>query len=347
LWGIKRLKSGNLSTLLQSLVFMALVKVSPRIVSFHVLWWVTWIYFVVYRGDRELIRDNIREAFEREWGDRDTDSLVKSTLRGISHHYFEKRFLACTREGEWREFLLERIRISRRRVLDRSLAENRGVILVTAHFGAVEFLPGYLALLGYPVSIIARFKTPRLKMKCEKRARAIGAKIIDAGVKNSLTAALSALREGRILITQCDEVDCWKPDGERALSLFGLWFRLDRTVSVLQKRSGASIVFGYVRREKGGWYTAEIDDIAGHDGASTGRVEETILKRLEKLVCSYPDQWYIWTKFHLMKATSREDICIEDRKCGNLPVAPTPFPVLPLPRGFTGFYGQPRHRASV
>jgi len=188
------MEQSNLSRLLQSHVFTTIVKCLPRKVSFYFLWLVTVLYFLANREIREIIRRNIEEVFSRNYNKREIDLIFRSALRGIFHHYFEKLYLAFSANQQWKEYLLERIRVTGRRNLDRFLAEKKGLILVTAHFGAVEFLPGYLTLLGYPVAIIAKFKTQRLKEKCQEKARTVGATVIDANEKSSFFLALSALK---------------------------------------------------------------------------------------------------------------------------------------------------------
>ena len=345
--GVRGVKKSNLSGLLQSHVFMTLVAVSPQVISFHLLWLVTAIYLLRRREDRAIIRNNIEEVFGRNRNKQEIDTLFRSTLKGIFCHYFEKLFLACATNRQWKDYLLERIRIYRRRLLDQSLAKHRGLILVTSHFGAVEFLPGFLTLLGYPVAIVARFKTQRLREKCKEKARDVGATIIDADGKSSFFLALSALKQGRILITQCDEVECWKAHPRRTIPLFETSFQADRTVTILQKRSGAPVLFGYIRREGKGRYTAEIEDLSGSDGPSSQGLAEEILKKFEKLIYTHPDQWYIWKNFQRMKATGREEIPVENRKGRDLPITPTPVAVFQPSRGFPELYGQHRCQVSI
>ena len=69
-------------------------------------------------------------------------------LRGIFDHYFEKMLTAYWGFGKMRNFLLKQVRLSHADLLERSLEEGRGVILSTAHFGAVEFLPAALSFRG-------------------------------------------------------------------------------------------------------------------------------------------------------------------------------------------------------
>ncbi|MBW2057972.1 MAG: lysophospholipid acyltransferase family protein [Deltaproteobacteria bacterium] len=335
--GIRR---HNLSRFLQSRVFMALVKVLPWMVSFYFLWLVTMLYFLLNREDRRIVRKNIHEVFGKSRSSRELDGLFWATLKGIFRHYFEKLFLACTTDRQWQDYFKKKIRISGRRHLDRFFLKRKGVILVTAHFGAVEFLPGFLTLLGYPVAIIAKFKTRRLREKCREQAAKVGARIIDASEPNSFFSALCALKEGRVLITECDEVECWKPYPGRSIPLFGTSFQVDRILTILQRRSGAPVVFGYVRREEKGRYVAEIENLRQPGGAMPDGLAEAVLKKFERLVYTHPDQWYIWKNFQRMKVSGREGVTGEDREGDRLSVKASPGSIIQPLRGFPQLHGQ-------
>lgn len=318
------MQNRGLSNFLQSHAFMTLVRVLPWVVSYYLIRLLTAVYFLAGGQERRLIRNNIEEVFERNCSRKEIDLLFRRTLKGIFNHYFEKLFLACSDNHRWKSYFLERIRLPEKKLLEEVLARKEGLILVSCHFGAVEFLPGFLTLLGYSVAIVAKFKTERLRKKCEEKAKSVSATIIDANEKNSFFRAISALREGKILITQCDEVACWKADPTRSINLFNTAFQVDRTVAILHKRSRAPVLFGYIRRDSPGSYTVEIDDLGGTDGFTFESLEERILKEFEGLVYTYPDQWYIWKDFQRMKKPGRPQITIEDRKRQNLYITPAP-----------------------
>ena len=56
------------------------------------------------------------------------------------------------------------------------------------------------------------------------------------------------LRENRVVITQCDEIEEWRPSKDRKITFLGHLIPLDRAVNVLLKRCGSSIVFGVMHR---------------------------------------------------------------------------------------------------
>ncbi len=151
------------------------------------------------------------------------------------------------------------------------------------------------------------------------------------------------------MITQCDEVECWKIHAEKCISLFGTSFRVDRTLDILQKRSEAPVVFGYMKREGKERYTVEIEDVCGSEEATLQRLSETILMKLETLVYTHPDQWYIWKDFQLMKASERDEtgVEVEDRSGRYLRVTPPLIAALQPPRSHTQLHGQCYSQTSI
>ena len=87
--------------------------------------------------------------------------------------------------------------------------------------GAVEFLPLSLAMNGYKIALICRFKTKKLKEELIKRAKKFDVILIDANEPKVLFRALRAIKNGRMLITECDEFSEWRPHPDKRISVFG------------------------------------------------------------------------------------------------------------------------------
>jgi lauroyl/myristoyl acyltransferase len=178
------------------------------------------------------------------------DEVVQRTFKGIFAHYHEKLFMAYTRFKKTCRYLNRRVAVEGCELLDEALARGRGVILVTGHYGAVEFLPLTLALKGYPVTMLLRFKTRQLKEILNRKAENVPVTLVDVSAEeNVVFTALKALRSNQILITECDEFECWKPHRSEKGRFLGSEVRLDRSLDMLQGRSGAPICMGLVCRE--------------------------------------------------------------------------------------------------
>ena len=181
--------------------------------------------------------------------------------------------------------------------LQAALQDGKGVILVTGHFGAVEFLPGALALNGYPTSMICRFQTTRLRESMGQRAEAVGLHLIDADEGNIVLSAMRALKEGRILITECDEFDEWRPDPHRDSYFLNCRLPSDRTLELLRKRSGAQVITALMQRDGKKQYTCNLTPVGNGASPANLSIHDQCLSVLETTVEDYPEHWYQWKKF--------------------------------------------------
>ncbi len=110
-----------------------------------------------------------------------------------------------------------------------------------------------------------------------------------------LPAALKALREGRILITEADEFEMWRVSETESVNFLGFQIPWDRTLEVLQKRSGAPLVTALVRREPKRRYSLDISPIVAP--APDQARSSQCLHLLEKAIFEAPEQWYQWKEF--------------------------------------------------
>ena len=74
-------------------------------------------------------------------------------------------------------------------VVDKALSGGRGALLVTAHWGAVEFIPWILAIKGYPISVILECATQTLMDALSEK------------IKHGDIELISSEKEGNVLFT--------------------------------------------------------------------------------------------------------------------------------------------------
>ena len=129
------------------------------------------------------------------------------------------------------------------------------------------------------------------------RAEAVGLHLIDADEGNIILSAMKALKQGGILITECDEFDEWRPDPNRDGSFLKCKLPSDRTLELLQKRSGAQVITVLVQRQGKARYTCNLKAVGNGDSPANLPLNEQCLSVLEKAVENYPEQWYQWKKF--------------------------------------------------
>lgn len=288
----------NLSKFFQMRLNSWLIRFLPFFLSRYYLIGLGRLYYCFNRKERELIEKTINFVLGRRLTGPELRRARKETFTGIFDHYHEKLYLAYSSFKRIKRFFGKKMRLEGETALQEALAQGKGAILATGHFGAVEFLPAALALQGYKVAIICRFQTSRLRDSLVERARQVDLEVIDSDNGNCLLAALKALKQGRIIITESDEFDEWKAKDNHRISFLGARLDYDRALDVLSKRSGAPVVSALVSRGGRG-YTLHLQGISAPEATGL-RVGEQCLQILEKMCVALPTQWYQWKKFGKM-----------------------------------------------
>ena len=264
------------------------------------------LYFYFNKKEKYRIKEAVLQVIGCRNQETDIRELMKKIFDGILSHYYEKLFIAFEEPKKASKFLSQNIISEDLKILHKKLLKGSGVIMVTGHYGAIEYIPTLLAINNFPTSMIAKFKTKQLKKKLYSQAKKYNIRLIDAeNAGNVVKSAMKELRENRILVTQCDEIEEWRPSGKEKTSFLGKETGLDRTINVIQKRTGAEIVFAVIHRYNLNKYKlvmyAYEDMLQVLHDAVPSSPGETALKLLEQYIYSNPEQWYQWEKYDAIK----------------------------------------------
>ena len=254
------------------------------------------IYFFFSSEEKEQIKRNLSAVIRRFPKKQPVDLIIRRTFRGIYAHYHEKLLIAFAHFGKVCRFLLKHVEFEGKHLIDEPLSQGKGVILVTGHFGAVEFLPLFLALKGYPVTMVVRFKTPRLKRALVRRGSSVGITLLDANAgEKVIFNALQALKSNQILITECDEFKAWRPYRDRSTQFLGCSSPLDRTLDLFHRRHHSPVIFGLVCRLKRNRYKLRLHSLVDEaQNAQATTISHRALRVLEQYIYMAPHQWYQW-----------------------------------------------------
>lgn len=262
-------------------------------------------YFFFNCEERDEIKRNLSAVIRRMPRTDPVDLIIRRTFQGVFSHYHEKLLTAYANYHKVCRFIKNRVVFEGKHLLDQALAQGRGVILVTAHFGAVEFLPTSLALNGYRVTMVVRFKTERLKRALSQRAARLGITLLDASEgEGVIFSACQALKANQILITECDEFVAWRPHRHRQTSFLGCYCPLDRTLDMLQRRHNSPVIMGLVCRSNNYRYGLKLHSLNGsnHELTNTS-VSQRALETLQWYIYLAPEQWYQWRQVRIVLGT--------------------------------------------
>jgi len=264
------------------------------------------LYFFFNSRENRCIKNAISEVIGYRDREANIRVIMKKALDGILSHYYEKLFIAFEEPEKATKFLKNNIISDDLIVLYQNLLKGNGVIVVTGHYGAIEYIPTLLAVNNFTTSMIAKFKTEQLRKKVFAQAKKYNIRLIDSEkTGNVIRAAIKELKENRILITECDEIEEWRASVKEETSFLGKKTGLDRTINVIQKRTGAEIVFGIIHRYNLNKYKlimyAYEDMLQILNDIAPASAGETVLKFLERYIYSNPEQWYQWKNYNEIK----------------------------------------------
>jgi len=263
------------------------------------------LYYYFNKEEKQMIIKAIEEVFANKKYNPELEVIKKNVFQGILIHYYEKLFNAFSSTKELKDFFKICIKNKGFRAIDQGLSNGKGVLLITGHFGGVEYIPTYLGTFNYPVTIIARFSTKHLRERSFHKAKDFSSKIIDAdNTKNIVKSILDHLKQNRIVIIQCDEIANWRLSRDTKIRFLNSWVFLDRTINTLTRRACASVVFGVMHRETNLQYCLITTSLEEESGSIPITIGEKVLGLLEEFIYKFPEEWYQWKKISEMQNLS-------------------------------------------
>lgn len=264
---------------------------SPLFILRVYLYFLGSVYFVLQGKDRIKIFSSLKYILRYRLGFSHFYRNVLQAFGGIFEHYLEKLLMGHRNFSEMQTFLGKRLTVQNRHVLDRAAAQGKGGILVTGHYGAVEYLPLALSLSGYKIAMIVKFKTESLRRQLMKRAAELDIILIDAEQSKVVFKALDAIKQGRLLITECDEFSKWIRHKSETVSVFGNRVSRDKTLDLFYRKAKVPAMLGLMKRRNGG-YVLSVTSLA--DGGEKVSLAKRAWNCLEEHILAEPYQWYQW-----------------------------------------------------
>lgn len=294
--------AGQLSVFLQSEINVFLYRMFGWNIAKLMIFLLGRFHFLINFRDSGRITKALLRAVGTSMSILKFSGLLSRVFKGILSHYYEKLYIAYEQAPKASQFLKTAIEPHGLDILRKKLKSGKGVIVVTGHYGAIEYIPTFLAVNGFPVSMIAKFKTEQLKKRVFRQAEFYGIRLLDAGSGGDiLRTAAKELKQNRIVVTECDEMEEWRPSSKQFISFLGRRTGLDRTINALYKRTGAELVFALIHRHSLNKYSF-IAHSVNNVAQNSSSVGSELLKILEGYILKYPEQWYQWKNYFLIGA---------------------------------------------
>lgn len=286
-----RLPKLGLSQFFQLPLNIWITRVSPLFILRIYLYSLGCLYFLLQGKDRIKIFSSLRYILRYRQTFSHFYRNVLQVFGGIFEHYLEKLLMGHRNFADMQDFLGKKLTVQNRHVLDHAATQGRGGIFVTGHFGAVEYLPLALSLNGYKIAMIVKFKTDSLRKQLMKRSAELDIILIDAEQDKVVYKALDAIKNGRLLITECDEFSKWIRHKSEKVSVFGNSVLQDKTLDFFYRRAKVPAMLGLMKRRNGG-YVLSVTSLA--NGGEKVSLAKRAWNCLEEHILAEPYQWYQW-----------------------------------------------------
>lgn len=247
--------------------------------------------FPLMKWRRTIAFENLQSAFP-EKSEAELISIGLGTFQNLGITLAE--FLWFPRLTE--EKIKRLVKFENLDLVHQKLAQNKGLILMSGHFGNWELLGLALALIvKHPITLIIQPQlNPFVNQEINQLRCLLGNRVVP--MKNCMREVFSQLKSGRIVGILADQSG---PRDGLYVEFFNRFTSICRGPAFFALQTGAPILIGYMIRQHDLTYQCKIQELQSNDlhGYTDENLEELTrrhVRLLETSIRQYPDHW-LWT----------------------------------------------------
>jgi KDO2-lipid IV(A) lauroyltransferase len=254
----------------------------PRFLTVGVGHLLGLLWFDVFRIRRDVVLSNLAIAFP-DMPLSQRIQLGRRAMKNFGQNIVEYSYLPWLNKGNFNKYFV----FENSEVMEKALAKNKGVLLLTLHLGHGDLACGALSLHGYPMVLVSKlFKAKWLNdLWFGVRAR-LGTRFV--APRDSSFALLRALKNREVITIPLDQFT-GPPIGVRS-TFFGKETGTAAGMAVMASRSKAPVVSIYTWRMPDGRHGIRFERELPVEG-EVEHITQTFNDELEEFVRRHPDQW--------------------------------------------------------
>lgn len=251
------------------------------------------LHYIVADKDRLAVKENLKAIFP-EKSEREIRRIRIRMFRNFAKYLVD--FFRFSKIDT--EYIKKNIRLENIHYIDDALSKGRGAIILSAHIGNWELGGVVVAVLGYPLWVVAlphKHKNVNNFFNFQRQLK--GVKVIPLG--RAVRQCLNLLKNNGIVALAGD-----RDFSEKGvvLDFFGKPTFLPEGPAAFCLKTGAPIVPGFMLRDKDDRFTLRMEKpleaaISNNDNKY---LKELIIRYktiIEDYIRSYPEQWYMFRRF--------------------------------------------------
>jgi len=236
---------------------------------------------------RRIVTINLELAFPK------LSPVERKQIARANYKWFARFCIDVLHMDAWKGRTSEVAKCYNLKILDQALSENKGVLLVSGHFGNWEIIPPALVEMGYSVTMYVGKQTNPLTNELQNIARAkFGVETIEKGKKATLQMgrALAANKIIAMLIDQNDnKSDLFVNFFERLASSS----KGTASFHLLRKSPVILVTCPYVGEHLEIKFERITFELSGEQKKDTLTITQKITSALENVIRKHPEQ-YFW-----------------------------------------------------
>jgi KDO2-lipid IV(A) lauroyltransferase len=248
------------------------------------------LFYILDSKHRNVAQESLEIAFGAEKNPWQIKKTVRDCFSQIVSCALELLFLIGNPHT-----LKQRVSIEGKEYLETALKKDKGVIIVSAHFGNFPLMMTYLSFMGYPVAGIMRHMRDRkIDTLFEQRRRHLGIKTIYSQPREAcVKECFRTLRNNELLFIQLDQNF---GTGGIYVDFFGRKAATATGPVVLALRTQAPILPAFIVRDKNNLHKIIFEpEFVIQQGQTK---QQTVLINIQELtnliesyIRQYPAQW--------------------------------------------------------
>ena len=239
------------------------------------------------RKYRERTLKNLNLAFP-EW----TEQRVQATARGVFEHFGKTlaRFFGGGKETK--EEIIASVDMHGLELVDEALAQGKGILAITAHFGNWERMAEAFAARGYKISVVARDANEERTTKIVNDVRkGRGIEVFSRG--KAARELLKRLRKNEVVGILTDQ-----NTREILVPFFGIPAGTNEGPAVIHLLMGTPLFAAFAVELPDGRYRVKAERLqlpepSGDREADVLAIMTIVNQKIEEAVREHPEQW-LW-----------------------------------------------------
>lgn len=256
------------------------------------------MFYLLFPTYRRNVKANLSHVVGQDVSDRELRRLTRSAFRTSARNFADLARVPYISEVEFLDSV--RVNPGGLETLDTVTTSGRGAVLVTAHYGAFDYVGQIIWLKGYALTLLTARTVPEFIDAAVSYLRGARGARMEPATPGGVRRVLMALKRGELVGFVADR-DFFQ--NGKTVTFFGKRTTLPPGPIRIARDAGAPVVASFARRDRDG-YWLEVEE--PFMVPRTDDPEADIRQGLERMVAVFekhlraaPDQWVmfqrVWT----------------------------------------------------